>query len=352
MLDARGKVSELRQFHGHAAGGDYDSTKYTYTPDDRLETVTDRKTATRWVDDRTGAGELGVRHARQGSSDVLHADHRRQQLCVGDHRVRLDGPTHRDAGRDPGLRRQARWDVHQHRAVQDGSVKRVKLPTTPGLPDETVELFYDANGNLDAMAGWQAYVSGTTCGEYGDPLQYHVRQQTGKTAFQSCEYEQGTRRLAKMKVDREGVLPTDDTFLYGYDDASNVTSISHQFGTSVDLQCFATDYLQRTTEAWTPAGECTDARSASTMGGVAPYWQSYSYDAAGNRTALVDHKAAGDTTSTYAYPAPTAARPHAVTGVSAAGPSGTSADTYAYDRAAQSVRGAPGSDDSEATLRT
>ncbi len=215
----------------------------------------------------------------------------------------------------------------------DGTVKKAKLPSTPGLPDETVDLYYDANGNLDAMAGWQAYVSGTTYGEYGDPLQYHVGQKTGQTAFQSFEYEQGTRRLAKVKIDREGVLATDDTFVYGYDDASNVTSVSHQFGTSVDLQCFATDYLQRTTEAWTPAGSCTDARSASALGGVAPYWQSYSYDASGNRTSLVDHKTAGDTTSSYAYPVPAAPQPHAVTGVSAAGPSGTSADTYAYDAA-------------------
>lgn len=94
----------------------------------------------------------------------------------------------------------------------------------------------------------------------------------------------------------------------------------------MDRQCFTQDYLRRTVEAWTPTGTCADAKSASTLGGPAPYWQSYTYDPSGNRTKLVDHKAAGDTTSTFAYPAATAPRPHAVTGVTSAGPAGTAAD--------------------------
>ncbi|MEV0797432.1 RHS repeat-associated core domain-containing protein [Kribbella sp. NPDC050281] len=391
MLDARGKVTELRQFHGRAAGGDYDSTKYTYTPDDQLETVTnaagsvwsygydlrgrqiraddpdkgtttsvydaadrvvstkdargqelyfsydelDRKTAVRngsatgsvlasWVYDTLGKGLL------TSSTRTINGNNYVSAITGYDS---MDRPVGTQVVIPASEGKLAGTYASTTQYNPDGTVKKAKLPTTPGLPDETIDLSYDASGNLSKMGGWQAYVSGTVYGEYGDPLQYHAGQQTGKGVYQSFEYEQGTRRLAKMKVDREAVLQTDDTFVYGYDDASNVTSISHQYGTSLDLQCFATDYLQRTTEAWTPASKCTDARSASTLGGPAPYWQSYSYDASGNRTGLVDHKVAGDTTSTYAYPAPTAARPHAVTGVSAAGPGGTSADTYGYDAA-------------------
>jgi RHS repeat-associated protein len=391
MLDARGKTTELRQFKGRAAGGDYDSTKYTYTPDDQLESVTnaagsvwrydydlrgrqvsaedpdkgtttsaydaadrlvsthdgrgqslfysydelDRKTAVRngsatgpvlasWVYDTLGKGLL------TSSTRTVNGNNYVSAITGYD---LMDRPTGTQIVIPASEGRLAGTYNSTTTYNPDGSVKRAKLPTTPGLPDETIDLYYDAAGNLDAMLGWQAYVSGTKYGEYGDPLQYHVGQKTGQTAYQSFEYEQGTRRLSKMKVDREGVLQTDDTFDYTYDDASNVTSVKHQFGASVDLQCFATDYLRRTTEAWTPADSCADARSESTLGGVAPYWQSYSYDLSGNRTGLVDHKAAGDTTSTYAYPAPTAARPHAVTGVSSAGPSGTSADSYGYDAA-------------------
>lgn len=389
MFDARGKVTELRQFHGRAAGGTYDSTRYAYTADDQLESVInaagstwrygydlrgrqvsaedpdkgkttsvydavdrlvstkdareqelfysydelDRKTAVRsgsatgtvlasWIYDTLGKGLL--------TSSTRTIDGNNYVSAITGYDL-MDRPTGTQVVIPPSEGKLAGTYTSTTTYNPDGTVRKAKLPTTPGLPDETITMAYDAAGNLDSMLGWQAYVSGTKYGEYGDPLQYHVGQKTGQTAYQSFEYEQGTRRLAKMKVDREGVLQTDDTFNYTYDDASNVTSVSHQFGTSLDLQCFATDYLRRTTEAWTPASTCSDSRSASTLGGPAPHWQSYSYDASGNRTALVDHKAAGDTTSTYAYPAPTAARPHAVTGVSAAGPAGTSADTYAYD---------------------
>ncbi|TCC44623.1 hypothetical protein E0H75_34230 [Kribbella capetownensis] len=391
MIDARGKVTELRQFHGRAAGGDYDSTKYTYTPDDQLETVTnpagsvwrygydlrgrqiraedpdkgtttsaydaadrvtstkdargqelffsydelDRKTAVRngsatgpvlssWVYDTLGKGLL------TSSTRTISGNNYVSAITGYD---TMDRPVGTQVVIPASEGKLAGTYTSTTQYNPDGSVKKAKLPTTPGLPDETVDLSYDAAGNVAKMGGWQAYVSATKYGEYGDPLQYNLGQQTGKSVYQSFEYEQGTRRLAKMKVDRESVLQTDDTFVYGYDDASNVTSISHQFATSTDLQCFATDYLQRTSEAWTPASSCATARSASTLGGPAPYWQSYSYDASGNRTGLVDHKVAGDTTSTYAYPGATAVRPHAVTGVSTAGPGGTSADTYGYDAA-------------------
>ncbi|MFF0270719.1 polymorphic toxin-type HINT domain-containing protein [Kribbella sp. NPDC004536] len=391
MLDARGKVTELRQFHGRAAGGDYDSTKYTYTPDDQLETVTnaagstwrygydlrgrqvrtddpdkgtttsvydaadrlvsskdargqellysydelDRKTAVRsgsasgpvltsWVYDTLGKGLLTSSTRTIGGNNYVSA--------VTGYDA-MDRPVGTQVVIPASEGKLAGTYTSTTQYNPDGTVKKAKLPSTPGLPDETVDLYYDASGNLKQMGGWQAYVSDTVYGEYGDPLQYHMGQQTGKGIYQSFEYEQGTRRLSKMKVDRESVLETDDTFVYGYDDASNVTSISHQFGTSSDLQCFATDYLRRTSEAWTPAGTCADARSASSLGGAAPYWQSYRYDASGNRTSLIDHKVAGDTTSAYTYPAAAASRPHAVTGVTAAGPSGTSADSYAYDAA-------------------
>ena len=54
--------------------------------------------------------------------------------------------------------------------------------------------------------------------------------------------------------------------------------------------------------------------------GPAPYWSSWRYDAAGNRTSQVAHAAGGDTTSTYTYPAAGAARPHAAQSVQTAGP--------------------------------
>lgn len=389
LTDARGKLTELRQYHGAAAGGAFDSTKYTYTADDQLETVInaegsvwryaydlrgrqttaddpdkgvtrstydnadrlvsttdasnrslfysydelDRKTATRtgsatgpvissWIYDTLGKGLLTSSTRTVGTNNYVSG------ITGYDS---MDRPTGTQVVIPASEGKLAGTYKSTTAYNADGTVRSAKLPTTPGLPDETVNLTYDDSGNLIRMGGWQAYISGTKYGQYGDPLQYAIGQQSDKLLFQSFAYEEGTRRLSQMRVDRNAVAVPDDTFDYGYDDASNVTSIAHTSGAATDRQCFAHDYLRRTTEAWTPAGTCAPAPSVASLGGPAPYWQSYDFDAAGNRTSLVDHKAAGNTTSTYTYPEATARRPHAVTGVGSAGPAGTSADTYAYD---------------------
>ncbi|WP_328326571.1 polymorphic toxin-type HINT domain-containing protein [Kribbella sp. NBC_00382] len=389
VLDARGKLSELRQYHGVAATGDYDSTKYTYTPDEQLDTVTnaegsvwrygydlrgrqissvdpdkgtttttydaadrvtstkdargqqlflsydelDRKTAVRsgsatgpvlgsWVYDTLGKGLL------TSSTRTINGNNYVSAVTAYDS---LDRPTATQVVIPASEGKLAGTYASTTSFNPDGSVNKAKLPTTPGLPDETIEMKYDEFGNVRGMGGWQSYVSAVKYSEYGDTLQYTMGQKSELSIWQSFAYEQGTRRLQQMSVDRSGQVPSDDKFDYTYDNAANVTSVTHTMGATVDRQCFTNDYLRRTTEAWTPAGSCADARSASTLGGPAPYWQSYRFDASGNRTSLIDHKAAGDTTSTSAYPAATAARPHAVTGVNTAGPAGTSADTYGYD---------------------
>jgi RHS repeat-associated protein len=389
VFDVRGKVSELRQYRGAAASGAYDSTRYTYTPSDQLSTVTNADGSVwRYSYDQRGRQttavdpDKGTTTSAYDDADRLVStkDARGQSLFYSYDELDRKTAVHDGAADGTVL---ARWSydtlgkgllTSSTRTVDgndyvsaitgydtmdrptgtrvvipasegklagtydtttsynpDGTVKQAKLPSTPGLPDETIDMYYDAAGNLDAMLGWQAYVGDTTYGEYGDPLQYRLGQKSELSIYQSFTYEQGTRRLHEMTVDRAGVSTTDDRFNYTYDDASNVTSISHATGAVTDRQCFTTDYLRRTTEAWTPTGTCSDPRSAANLDGPAPYWQSYTYDASGNRTKLVDHKAAGDTTSTYSYPAATAARPHAVTGVTSAGPGGTSADTYGYD---------------------
>ncbi|MFI5713134.1 RHS repeat-associated core domain-containing protein [Kribbella sp. NPDC051620] len=389
VLDARGKLSELRQYHGVAPTGSFDSTKYTYTPDQQLDTVTnaegsvwrygydlrgrqissadpdkgtttttydaadrvtstkdargqqqfisydelDRKTAVRsgsatgpvlasWVYDTLGKGLLTSSTRTINGNDYVSA------VTAYDS---LDRPTATQVVIPASEGKLAGTYASTTSFNPDGSVNKAKLPTTPGLPDETIEMKYDEFGNLRGMGGWQSYVAATKYSEYGDTLQYTMGQKSELSIWQSFAYEQGTRRLQQMTVDRSGQVPSDDKFDYSYDNAANVTSVTHTMGTTVDRQCFTNDYLRRTTEAWTPAGSCTDARSASTLAGPAPYWQSYRFDASGNRTSLIDHKAAGDTTSTFAYPAATAARPHAVTGVTTAGPGGTSADSYGYD---------------------
>ncbi|MGW4520078.1 RHS repeat-associated core domain-containing protein [Amycolatopsis sp. NPDC004378] len=151
-------------------------------------------------------------------------------------------------------------------------------------------------------------------------------------------YDQVTRRPQTTTVSRETqVGPELTKRTYTYDPAGNVRKIADTpAGATADIQCFDYDYLQRMTDAWTPSsGDCGTAKSASALGGAAPYWNTYTFDKTGNRKTQVEHKAAGDVTTNYTYPASgaTAVRPHALQGTNAAGPNGTSTTGYTYDEA-------------------
>jgi hypothetical protein len=211
------------------------------------------------------------------------------------------------------------------------------MPQVTGLPNETVKMIYGASGNLESIGGWSSYVVGALYTPFGELAQYTMDDVLNKkSSFQTFGYDQATHRLNWMKVDREGQTKTDDVFDYSYDSAGNILSIAHSQaqGASVDRQCFAYDYLRRLSEARTTSDTtCATAPTGSTLGSTYPYWQTYDYWKSGNRVKQTDHTAAGDTTHTYAYPSGASARPHAVTGVTTSGPTGTAADTYTYDAA-------------------
>ncbi|WIV60944.1 RHS repeat-associated core domain-containing protein [Amycolatopsis nalaikhensis] len=149
-------------------------------------------------------------------------------------------------------------------------------------------------------------------------------------------YDEVTRRAQTTTVSRETQVGAELTKrTYTYDPAGNVRKIADTpSGATADVQCFDYDYLQRMTEAWTPSSaDCSTAKSATALGGAAPYWKSYTFDKTGNRKTQVEHKTAGDVTTTYTYPASgaTAVRPHALTQTDTAGPTGTATAGYTYD---------------------
>ncbi|WHP16203.1 RHS repeat-associated core domain-containing protein [Cellulomonas sp. ES6] len=216
----------------------------------------------------------------------------------------------------------------------DGQVKTVKLPAAGGLGAETVTTRYDALSRAEWMAGglgWGVYVADTVYDVTGETL----RQDLGNTYafFVNHQYQEGTRRLEKTWVEREGVAGIDMDLTYTYDATGNPTSIvDRPTGKPVDAQCFAYDGLRQLTSAWTPASaDCGAARSAAALGGPAPYWKDYALDAAGNRSSETVHAAAGSTTWAYTYPAAGTARPHGVTKVTRSGAQGAATSTYAYD---------------------
>nr|BFE61778.1 RHS repeat-associated core domain-containing protein [Dactylosporangium thailandense] len=222
----------------------------------------------------------------------------------------------------------------------DGSQASASFPAIGGLNAETVQFGYDTALGLPKTAKTNyggvnsTYVADTTYSELGRLLQVQLSTGTGGSVYESYTYETDTGRPHSAKVSRTQVSPntvTDTT--YTYDASGNITKlVDAPAGGTTDTQCFQQDYLGRLTEAWTPtSGDCAPAPSASALGGPAPYWQSFEYDLSGNRKKRTDHATTGATTTTsYTVPAPGAAHPHELTSTSTVQSGGGTTQTANY----------------------
>ncbi|NLT57327.1 MAG: RHS repeat protein [Actinomycetales bacterium] len=221
-------------------------------------------------------------------------------------------------------------------AYREDSLGRIVYPAAGDLPTETITYGYATNGDLSNLGGSGTgnYVKGTTRSSYGEPLQYVLGQNT--FIWQNFDYENGTRRLKNWSLQRDSATGTDANVTYTYDPAGNITRLADAptaAGSAGETQCFGYDYLRRLTEAWTATDNCTSTTPSLVSTGPAPYWQSFSYDAAGNRTKDIRHTAAGDTTRTYTYGAGDATQAHTLRKVTQTGAAGARENTYSYDAA-------------------
>ncbi|MFJ9782540.1 polymorphic toxin type 24 domain-containing protein [Amycolatopsis sp. NPDC101161] len=230
-----------------------------------------------------------------------------------------------------------------------GAVNQVSSPRAGGLPAEQLSFGYYSQGaprTLISSTGTQL-VAKTGYNEFGQVLRTEFNNPTSPYQVAVTNtYENGTKRLATVQAQRS---TTSDYWIanrvYSYNAVGNITKIADTPpGVAADTQCFRQDYLQRLTEAWTPAsGDCAAQPTTSGIGGAAPYWTSWTLDGTGNRKTQVQHTATGDITSTSTYPNPGERRPHAVQAVATAGPNGTTQTSYSYtDAGSTETRGPTG----------
>ncbi|HEX6682921.1 MAG TPA: RHS repeat-associated core domain-containing protein [Candidatus Limnocylindrales bacterium] len=210
----------------------------------------------------------------------------------------------------------------------DGTAATTRLPGMGDLGPETLTRGYNRLAEPTTLSTTLGltYVTGTDYTSFGEVAVLTLRNNSGLQAFIARDYETGTRRLTRMRTERAAGMVAD--VRYAYDAAGGVTGISD--ATSGDHQCFTMDHVRRLEQAWTPAdGDCVRAPSSGALGGPGKYWHSYAYDAAGNRTRLVERSSGGDVTTDYS-----------VTGhrLDAAG-----GKSYTYDQAGHMLtRPAPG----------
>jgi RHS repeat-associated protein len=214
-----------------------------------------------------------------------------------------------------------------------GGLASITYPAEGGLPAERLRTSYDGFGNFASLHGTSSYVV-TAYTAIGQVSEY---QRIGTTTLWS-DYGHDlatgavTNIIQTANTGSSYTTPANAT--YAYDNAGNVTSVATTSNTlATDTQCFSYDYLRNLTSAWTPSSNnCATAKSATALGGPAPYWTDYAVSPqTGNRTSTVEHSTTGTaTTDTFAYPVAGAVNPHAVQSVvHTGGTTGTS--TYGYD---------------------
>ncbi|WP_369371824.1 RHS repeat-associated core domain-containing protein [Promicromonospora sp. Populi] len=233
--------------------------------------------------------------------------------------------------------------------TQDGRLYETDYPAAGQLSAENVRIHYGEANLPDALSGagnYGYYVAAATHSPFGDLDYLDLGSEYSYQHY--LDIERGTRRLVGAVQTTEQPDGSIDSLVkatYAWDDAGNLTSVKDvpvaaDGGQPADRQCYRYDWARRLTQAWTPSnGDCAASPTSSTaLGGGAPYWNTYSYDAIGNRTGAVTRTpavaggAASSTTATYAYPTSGAGvdRPHAVTGVTATG-TGAGISSFTYD---------------------
>ncbi|MFI9274555.1 polymorphic toxin-type HINT domain-containing protein [Kitasatospora sp. NPDC052896] len=226
-------------------------------------------------------------------------------------------------------------------------------PAEGGLPAENIAYGYDQFGEPTSLtsnggASWD-YVNAVGYSEYGQPLQYTFGTSTGEV-WSTYTYDPQTRNITDIQTSASTVSGTIDDLNYAYGNSTvskgagllTSTTDKQNADTTVDTQCYQYDYATRIQQAWTATDNCTATPApgnSGTVGGpVAPYWQSWTYDAAGNRTTQTDHDTTGnttnDTTTSYQYPTAgsTTDQPHTLTSTTATGPNAAAnTASYTYD---------------------
>ncbi|MEU3955384.1 polymorphic toxin-type HINT domain-containing protein [Streptomyces achromogenes] len=216
----------------------------------------------------------------------------------------------------------------------DGTLQKRTIPAMGGLAAETLTYGYTSTRLPDTLQGLTGLVQNTDYLPAGEQIRTTLGvSSTADWTEVNYSYEDGTKRLARQTVKSETHTGTDADIYYRYDKAGNPLEIDDRSTIPGDKQCFSYDGHRRLKAAWTATTDCATTPSTSNVGGRAPYWQSFTYDTAGNRKTATDHLAGGGpATTTYTYQTTDQPRPHALAGTVTELAGGTkTANTYTYD---------------------
>lgn len=224
----------------------------------------------------------------------------------------------------------------------DGTVRKLQQPSSTGILNENLQYQYDKLGNVTTLMGATTIVNDIVYSPLGEVLRRDSGSASGKNVYETRTYDDVTRRVTQRAVSLQGSATVQRMDLrYTYDPAGNVTRLNDvasgdtaQSSASTWRQCFTYDHLRRMTAAWTSSTTTCAAPTTANLGTLAPYADTYTYAKNGNRSKVVSLRKPSttvtSTTHTSAFPAATAAKPHAATAITKSG-AATGTESYAYD---------------------
>ncbi|MFC5290282.1 RHS repeat-associated core domain-containing protein [Actinokineospora guangxiensis] len=292
VKDALGRDAELREFHGQAPTGAYDSTKYEYDRKGRLAKVTDSGGRVRSFEYDLRGRQIKAIDPDRGATTMSYNDED-ELVTTTDARGETVAYTYDDLGRKTTVRddsqtgaKRAEWTFD---TLADGTAVKgalatstryvgtnaystavtgydaayrplgvtatipasegalqgsytfsttytatglpatKKYPAKGGLPSETVTYSYDALELPISIKGLAGQLYLSNT-TYGryGEVLRHQLGGPGKQIYNSYKYEEGTRRLTQVDTDRD-VAPTHlETRTWDYDPYGNITSITSQ----------------------------------------------------------------------------------------------------------------------------
>ncbi|MFF3381153.1 polymorphic toxin-type HINT domain-containing protein [Streptomyces sp. NPDC002680] len=215
----------------------------------------------------------------------------------------------------------------------DGTLQKRTIPAMGGLGQEVLEYGYTEQRMPDTLKGLTGIVQNTDYLPAGEQIRTTLGvSSTADWTEINRSYETGTKRLARQNVVSETHTGTDADAYYRYDPAGNPVEIEDRATSPTDRQCFTYDGHRRLKSAWTTTADCATVPATANVGGPGKYWQSFTYDSAGNRKTSTDHLS-GETTS-YVYKTADQTRPHALASTETKKDGTVTAATgYTYDKA-------------------
>ncbi|TMC11040.1 MAG: RHS repeat-associated core domain-containing protein, partial [Chloroflexi bacterium] len=232
-----------------------------------------------------------------------------------------------------------------------------------GLPREQVNYSYDLSESLSGFGGTFTYLNAVSYDAIGDVLQTNFGVY-GKQLARTQTYDLPTGRTLTQADALQTLSSPLDSTGYTYTQSGSTTSVAtSQNGVSTaDTQCFTYDHQQRLVGAWTDTGGVSSSSGGQVMGiggcndtapvagkvsgGPAPYWESFAYDAIGNRVGATNHDTSVSSTANdvvqsmtfNGYNASTGAdtaagQPAAVQSLTTRTAAATTTTSYRYDAA-------------------